>query len=56
MSIRYGHILWVETHSWVGLLMLSRPAAMNALNDWLLDEQGYALLAFDSSEDIGCMS
>jgi len=39
----------------VGLVTLNRPAALNALNDRLMDELGQALLAFDGDDDIGCI-
>mgnify|MGYP001951879266 FL=1 len=34
---------------------MNRPAALNALNDKLMDELGLALQAFDGDDDIGCM-
>ena len=44
-----------ETHGKVGLIRLNRPAALNALNDQLMDELGAALSAFDTDEAIGCL-
>lgn len=37
----------------VGLIILNRPAQMNALNDALMDALGTALLAFDHNDDVG---
>ena len=48
-------LVLVETRGRVGLLTLNRPKALNALNDALMDELGAALLAFDASEEIGCV-
>ena len=39
----------------VGIITLSRPKALNALNGALMDELGAALKAFDADEAIGCM-
>lgn len=44
-----------ETHDRVGLIRLHRPAALNALNDHLMDELGNALTVFDQDEAIGCI-
>jgi enoyl-CoA hydratase len=44
-----------ETHDRVGLIRLHRPAALNALNDHLMDELGDALAVFDQDESIGCI-
>ncbi len=52
--MQYEHIL-VEMRGRVGLVTLNRPAALNALNDRLMDELGQALLAFDGDDDIGCI-
>ncbi|CAL60441.1 Enoyl-CoA hydratase [Herminiimonas arsenicoxydans] len=52
--MQYENIL-IEIHGKVGLITLNRPAALNALNDKLMDELGKALLSFDANEDIGCM-
>jgi enoyl-CoA hydratase len=52
--MNYENIL-VETHGKVGLIRLNRPKALNALNDQLMDELGYALLKFDADQNIGCM-
>jgi enoyl-CoA hydratase len=48
----YENIL-VETRGRVGLVVLNRPKALNALNDALMDELGEALRAFDAQEEIG---
>jgi enoyl-CoA hydratase len=48
-------LVLIETRGRVGLLTLNRPKALNALNDALMDELGAALLAFDASDDIGCI-
>lgn len=45
----------VETRGRVGLITLSRPKFLNALNDALMDELGSALEAFDGDEAIGCI-
>jgi enoyl-CoA hydratase len=50
----YENIL-VETRGRVGLITLSRPKALNALNDALMDELGAALLAFDADAGIGAI-
>ena len=52
--MQYENIL-VEMHGKVGLITLNRPAALNALNDRLMDELGQALQAFDADDAIGCM-
>ncbi|MFC7297831.1 enoyl-CoA hydratase [Herminiimonas aquatilis] len=52
--MQYENIL-VEIHGKVGLITLNRPAALNALNDKLMDELGLALQSFDADDDIGCM-
>lgn len=52
--MQYENIL-VEIHGKVGLITLNRPAALNALNDKLMDELGLALQSFDADNDIGCM-
>lgn len=39
----------------VGILTLSRPEALNALNDTLMDELGAALLDWDQNPDIGAI-
>ncbi|MNS06189.1 putative enoyl-CoA hydratase echA8 [compost metagenome] len=52
--MQYENIL-VEIHGKVGLITLNRPAALNALNDKLMDELGLALQSFDANDDIGCM-
>ncbi|MES2050235.1 MAG: enoyl-CoA hydratase [Pseudomonadota bacterium] len=45
----------VETKDKVGVITLNRPKALNALNDQLMDELGFALNAFDQTEGIGCI-
>jgi len=45
----------VDRRERVGIVTLSRPKALNALNDALMDELGSALLAFDADEGIGCI-
>lgn len=50
----YQNIL-VETRGKVGLITLNRPKALNALNDALIDEVGFALSAFEDDENIGCI-
>ena len=44
-----------ETRGRVGIVMLNRPKALNALNDALMDELGQALLAFDADDAIGAI-
>jgi enoyl-CoA hydratase len=39
----------------VGIITLTRPKALNALNGALMDELGIALKAFDADEAIGCI-
>ena len=39
----------------VGIITLTRPKQLNALNDQLMDELGAALTAFDADEKIGCI-
>jgi enoyl-CoA hydratase len=55
MSAHAYQNLLVETRERVGLIMLNRPKALNALNDALMDELGQALLAFDADEAIGAI-
>ena len=50
----YENII-VETRGKVGLIMLNRPKALNALNDSLIDELGAALGGFEADENVGCM-
>jgi len=38
-----------------GLIRLNRPQQLNALNDFLMDELGHALQAFDADPGIGCI-
>jgi enoyl-CoA hydratase len=47
--------LLVETRGRVGLIVLNRPKALNALNDALMNELGAALLAFEADEGIGAI-
>ena len=44
-----------EVHGKVGLIRLHRPAALNALNDQLMNELGAAMCAYDADEAIGCL-
>ncbi|MES2258381.1 MAG: enoyl-CoA hydratase [Pseudomonadota bacterium] len=50
----YEHIV-VETRGKAGLVTLSRPKALNALNDQLIDELNLALQAFDRDDAIGAI-
>ncbi|MCF8197646.1 MAG: enoyl-CoA hydratase [Sulfuritalea sp.] len=52
--MKYENIL-VETRGKVGLITLNRPAALNALNDTLIDEVGAALDIFEADTEIGCI-
>ena len=52
--MEYENIL-VEQRGKVGFVTLNRPAALNALNDRLMDELGHALLAFDADDGVGCI-
>jgi len=45
----------VETRGGVGLLTLSRPDALNALNSAMIDEIGTALEAFDADSQVGAI-
>jgi enoyl-CoA hydratase len=54
MTKEYSTIL-VETREKVGLIILNRPDAMNALNATLLRELVTALQAFDAHPEIGAM-
>src|SRR5499427_2900161 len=45
----------VETRGRVGIIMLNRPQALNALNSALNAELGRAIAAFDADSNIGCM-
>lgn len=45
----------VETHGRVGLIRLNRPQVLNALNDPLMTELGFAVQAFDANEHIGAI-
>jgi enoyl-CoA hydratase len=44
-----------ETRGRVGLITLSRPKQMNALNDALMDELAEALSAFDADDAVGAI-
>src|SRR5947207_15807142 len=44
-----------ERHGRVGLVRLSRPKQLNALNDALMNELGAALVDFDADETIGAI-
>ena len=50
----YENIL-VETRGRVGLIILNRPKALNALNDVLVDEVGAALDGFEADDGIGAI-
>lgn len=50
----YENIL-VETHGAVGLIILNRPEAMNALNSALMADVGAALDAFEGDDAIGAI-
>ena len=45
----------VETRGRVGLIILNRPKAMNALNDALMDELGVALREFDADDGVSAV-
>jgi len=48
-------IIKTEAHDKVGLVLINRPKAMNALNATVMDELATALEEFDSDPDIGAM-
>ena len=48
-------IIKTEAHDKVGLVLINRPKAMNALNAIVMDELATALEEFDSEPDIGAM-
>jgi enoyl-CoA hydratase len=50
----YANII-VETRGKVGLVTLSRPKAMNALNNALITELGHAIDGFEADDSIGCI-
>ncbi|AZP12742.1 enoyl-CoA hydratase [Undibacterium parvum] len=52
--MEYQNII-VETKDKVGVITLNRPKALNALNDQLMDELGFALKSFDQDEAIACI-
>ncbi|QJQ06927.1 enoyl-CoA hydratase [Undibacterium piscinae] len=52
--MEYQNII-VETKDKVGVITLNRPKALNALNDQLMDELGFAMKAFDKDEAIACI-
>ena len=45
----------IEITGKIGIVRLNRPAALNALNDQVMDELGAALRAFDADDAIGCI-
>src|SRR6185312_8022943 len=45
----------VETRGRVGIIRLSRPEALNALNKALITELTQAIEAFDADDKIGCL-
>jgi len=48
-------IIKTEVHDKVGLVLINRPKAMNALNATAMEELATALEEFDSDPDIGAM-
>lgn len=48
-------LILTETKGRTGLITLSRPKQLNALNDQVMNEIGAALKAFDADEAIGCI-
>ena len=52
--MNYQNIL-VETHGHVGLIILNRPDALNALSDDLMDELGDAVDKFEADNSIGAL-
>jgi enoyl-CoA hydratase len=52
--MEYQNII-VETKDKVGVITLNRPKALNALNDQLMDELGFALKSFDQDDAIACI-
>ena len=48
-------LILAETHGQVGLIVINRPHAMNALNNHLMRELMDALEAFDKNDAIGAM-
>jgi len=48
-------IIKTEVHGKVGLVLINRPQAMNALNATVMDELATALEEFDSDPNIGAM-
>jgi enoyl-CoA hydratase len=56
--MNYDHIL-VEVHGEgplrTGVITLSRPKQLNALNDGLMDDLGAALKTYDADDGIGCI-
>ena len=48
-------IIKTEVHDKVGLVLINRPTAMNALNATVMEELATALEEFDSDPDIGAM-
>ncbi len=52
--MNYQNIL-VETHDYVGLIILNRPDVLNALSDDLMDELGDAVDKFEADDSIGAL-
>jgi len=48
-------LIIAETRGRVGLIILNRPKAMNALNDQVMDEIGQALDGFEADDNIGAI-
>jgi len=48
-------LILIETHGQVGLIIINRPQAMNALNNQLMRELMDALEVFDEDDGIGAM-
>ena len=48
-------LILTETRGRVGLIILNRPKALNALNDQVMDEIGAALDGFEADEGIGAI-
>jgi enoyl-CoA hydratase len=48
-------IIRTEVHDKVGLVLINRPKAMNALNATVMDELATSLEAFDADPEVGAM-
>ncbi len=48
-------LIIAETRGRVGLIILNRPKAMNALNDQVMDEIGQALDGFEADDEVGAI-